>query len=347
MDYDVVIVGAGPAGTSAAYSLRGKGLNVIVIDRLGESQYMRYHRICGAGVNRKTVSRLDIQEDEILNHIRTLRITWPQGNSIDMKIDGCIIDRPRMFLRMRSQCIADGINFAMGTVRHIIMDDGMNSVVLGNGAVLRARYVIGADGAYSIVRKTVFGTVPEIMMPIEEYHSEAETEDGVMQFIVAERYGGGYQWYFPYGKGRCTGAMKGYAEDEPGGKRGIRTVPLGWVEHIVKGNVLLVGDAAGMPNPMTAGGLRTAFESGMKAAESIVRNDPAKYEKWWKKSKTADRRFMKAHLVFSSMNDEELSKFSKYMVHKGVWLNGFHSVIHNPRLTWLYLGCLQALRHGW
>ena len=67
---------------------------------------------------------------------------------------------------------------------------------------------------------------------------------------------------------------------------------------------MLLGDAAGMPNPMTAGGLRTAFESGMKAAEAILKNDPEKYERWWKKSKTADRRFMKAHAALSSMTRE-------------------------------------------
>ena len=102
-----------------------------------------------------------------------------------------------------------------------------------------------------------------------------------------------------------------------------------------------------MPNPMTAGGLRTAFESGIKAAEAVLEGNPEKLEKWWKRSKTSDRRFMKAHTALSSMSDEELSKFSKFMVHDGVWVNGIHSVLHNPRQTWLYLGCLQALRHGW
>ena len=225
MDYDVAIVGAGPAGTAAAYSLRGKGLNVIVIDRLGESQYMRYHRICGAGVNRRIVDRLDIRSDEILNDIDTLRITWPQGNTIDMKIDGVIIDRPKMLLRMRCVCIESGIRFAMGTVKHILMDKKINSVMLGNGAVIHAKYVIGADGAYSTVRKTVFGTVPELMTPIEEFHSPAKTEEGVMRFLVSAKYGGAYQWYFPYGEGRCTGSIRGYAEPEPDGERGIRTVP--------------------------------------------------------------------------------------------------------------------------
>ncbi len=225
MDYDVVIVGAGPAGTSAAYSLRGKGLNVIVIDRLGEAQYMRYHRICGAGVNRRTVNKLDIRNDEILNDIHTLRLTWPQGNTINMRIDGCIIDRPKMLLRMRMECIGSGIQFAMGTVKHILMDGDLNTVMLGNGAIIRAKYIIGADGAYSTVRKTVFGTVPELMTPIEEYHSPGKTEEGVMRFIVSERYGGAYQWYFPYGEGRCTGSIRGYAEPEPDGESGIRTVP--------------------------------------------------------------------------------------------------------------------------
>jgi digeranylgeranylglycerophospholipid reductase len=105
------------------------------------------------------------------------------------------------------------------------MDSEFNTIMLGNGAAIRARYIIGADGAYSIVRKTVFGSVPELMTPIEEFHSDAKADEGIMRFIVYARYGGAYQWYFPYGEGRCTGSIRGYAEPEPEGVRGVRTVP--------------------------------------------------------------------------------------------------------------------------
>ena len=50
MEYDVVIVGAGPAGSSAAWFLSGSGLRVAVIERLSDEKLPEYHRICGGGI---------------------------------------------------------------------------------------------------------------------------------------------------------------------------------------------------------------------------------------------------------------------------------------------------------
>ncbi|MCQ2084561.1 MAG: NAD(P)/FAD-dependent oxidoreductase [archaeon] len=347
MDCDVVIVGGGPAGATAAYFLCGKGLKVIMVERMSDAGFERYHKICGAGVNADALKHIPLKDDEILNNVDTLRITWPQGNTINLNIKGYIIDRPKLFLRLRRESEEKGLKVIRGSVYDVLMMPDAVRTFLNDGTVISSKYVIGADGAYSAVRKSVFGTTPEIMLKVEEYHSDAKTEQNVLEFVVSEKYDHFYQWYFPYKDGRCTGAINGFAEDEPNSTRGIRTIPLGWVDPFVKKNVLLIGDAAGFPNCMTAGGLRTAVLSAEHAAEAILKDDLGRYEKWWKKNIMSDRRFMKVHDYIASCDDAKLSEFSKYMTHKGLWINGIHSVLHHPKLTWVYIGCLLSLRYGW
>ena len=347
MECDVVVVGGGPAGSSAAYHLCGKGLSVVLIERLGPESFDRYHSICGAGVSRSVLKDFNIRKEEILNDIDTLRMKWPGGNAINMKIDGCVIDRPKFLGRLREESVSKGLTVIKGTVDHIIMMGELVNVMMKDLSIIRTRYVIGADGAHSIVRKCCFGTVPKIMLPVEEWHSSKEAEPNVFSFEISHDYDGYYRWVFPYAGGRCTGSIKGCAVPEEEGTRGIRVIPMGWIEEFVKKNVMLIGDAAGFPNPMTAGGLRTALLSGRAAAEAVLAGDPSKYDSWWRKSRMSDRRFMKVHEFIASSSDEELSEFSRHMTHKGLWTNGVHSVICQPGKAWAYIGCLQALKFGW
>ncbi len=347
MECDVVIVGGGPAGSSAAYHLCGRGLSVALIERLGSEAFDRYHKICGAGIRRDILKDFDVKEDEILNDIDTLRVKWPGGNTINMKIDGCVIDRPKFLGRLKEESVTKGLTVVKGVVDHIIMMGEFVNVMMKDFSIIRARYVIGADGAHSIVRKSCFGTVPQIMLPVEEWHSDKSAEENVFSFEISHDYEGYYRWVFPYGKGRCTGSIKGCAVPEEDGTRGIRIIPMGWVEQFVKKNVMLVGDAAGFANPMTAGGLRTALLSGKAAAEAILKNDPMLYDSWWRKSRMSDRRFMKVHEFIEDSTDEELAIFAKHLTHKGLWTNGVHSVLCKPGMAWAYIGCLQALKFGW
>lgn len=347
MDCDVVIVGGGPAGCAAAYTLSGRGLSVTMIERLGSEAFDRYHRICGAGVSSAAVKDFNLKNEEILNRIDTLRVKWPGGNTIDMKIDGYVIDRPGFLGRLREESVSKGLTVVKGSVDHVIMMGEFVNVMMKDFSVIRCRYVIGADGAHSVVRKCCFGTKPQIMLPVEEWHSGKAAQDGIFSFEISHDYEGYYRWEFPYGPGRCTGSVKGHAVPELEGTRGIRVIPMGWVEQFVKKNVLLAGDAAGFANPMTAGGLRTALMSGKEAAEAILRNDPLSYDKWWRQSRMSDRRFMKVHEFISTSSDSELEEFSRHMTHRGLWTNGVHSVLCKPGKAWAYIGCLQALKFGW
>ena len=346
METDVVIIGSGPAGSSAAYRLRDSGLGVVLIERLSDGQFERYHRICGAGVSSHSLKGLDIHQEEILNDVHTLRVRFPGDHSVNLKIKGHIIDRPVLLMRLRREAMEKGVRFIRDSVISIEDNDGY-ILKLKNSESIHTRYLVGADGAYSVVRKHLFKTTPQIMLKVEEFHSDLKAEEGILDFFMSERYSHFYQWYFPYKDGRCTGAICGCAEKEENATRGARTIPLGWVPEIVRGNAFLVGDSAGMPNPMTAGGLRTAFLSSEAAVRAILKDNPQSYQKWWEHSKMSDRRFSKAQKAFSEMSDEDLAEFARYFTMKGIWRNGFVSFLHHPKQLWLYLGCLMSYRHGW
>lgn len=347
METDVVIVGGGPAGASAAYFLCNRGFKVILVERLGNESFDRYHSICGAGVSHIAVKDLNLREEEILNRVDTLRIRWPGGTQCNLKVRGYILDRPKLFMRLRKEAEERGLVIIKSSVVGVSQENGICTVILSTGAEIRSKYVIGADGAYSVVRKRIFSTTPGLMLKVVEYHSSAETADGVFDFVISEKYNHFYQWYFPYRDGRCAGAINGYAEDEAYSEKGVRTIPLGWVPELVKGNVFLIGDAGGLPNPLTAGGLRTAIASARYVTEAISKNRPTLYQKRWERSRMSDRRFSEVQHVFRSYSDEDYRAFSKHMVHKGLWINGIHSVLCCPRKTWLYIGCLMSLRYGW
>lgn len=343
MEYDVVIVGAGPAGSSAAWFLSGSGLRVAVIERLSDEKFPEYHRICGGGISRRGASLIPLKEEEILNSVDSIRLRWPGNTVTDIRVKGYVIDRPKLSRRLLEESGAQSIH---GSVTDVWLLGDICSITLADGRVIRSRYVIGADGAFSAVRKGVFRTRPEIFTPMEEHISEDPTED-VFEFDIGQEFGGAYRWLFPCGSGRTVGSVSGMVVPDIR-ERGLhRFIPSGCVPEPVKGNVFLIGDAAGFPNPLTYGGLRTAFESARKATEAIRKGDPSIYSKWQKHSRLFDRRFMELHNAMCVMKDDDLRDFSKAMTHRNLFVNGLCSVIRRPRYTKAYIGCLMAILYGW
>ena len=155
-----------------------------------------------------------------------------------------VIDRPKLSRRLLEESGAQSIH---GSVTDVWLLGDICSITLADGRVIRSRYVIGADGAFSAVRKGVFRTRPEIFTPMEEHISEDPTED-VFEFDIGQEFGGAYRWLFPCGSGRTVGSVSGMGVPDIR-ERGLhRFIPSGCVPEPVKGNVFLIGDAAGFPN---------------------------------------------------------------------------------------------------
>ncbi len=344
IECNVLIVGSGPAGMSAAYHLSKAGVGgVIVLERLSDAPYRRYHEICGEAVSERMFRMIVIEPCGVMRHVDSIRISFPGEISIDIGSKGYIIDRNEMLGDLRSKCDAE---FVRGTATGVSTEDGMYVIRTG-GEDIRCRYLIGADGAHSVVRRDVFGSEPSEMMPIVNNIVAGDCEP-VLNFIVDERYAGGYKWVFPSKEGLIsTGYPKGTDDVDGVLSVGARHMPIGRLPSVADGRCCLIGDAASLANPLCFGGIGAALLSGRKAAECIASDDLGPYSRWVLKDIMFDRHFMDAHTKFIGWNNEDISEAMRPFRGGYSILRGLLAMIRNPRWANVYFSCWIGFRRGW
>ena len=342
---DVIIVGSGPAGMSAAFFLSfDDRFSITVLERLGEGQYDRYHRICGGGISRKAFRELaPMAPSGILNEISRTRIVWPDGTEVKMKTPGYILDRPAFLSGLKDGCMRRGVRFINRSVTDIIYD-GRYRLMTTSGESFSSDWLIGADGCCSIVRKGLFGSRPADRIPATECIIGGRRNDDLEIRLMSDG-SGTYTWSFPRGADTCTGGMKGYHEECI--SEGSRFIPIGGVGRIVKDRALLIGDAAAMANPVSFGGLKAALLSGKIASRAIMKNDPELLQRWWDSSILSDRRFMEFNEKLKTWSAEDMNDAVRPFRHGGIYLPGLWACISRPKNIRMYFGCLFAFRYGW
>jgi geranylgeranyl reductase family protein len=291
--YDVVVVGAGPAGSSAALAARKLGASVLLLDR---ATFPR-DKTCGDGIAPHALAvlaELGVTGVEAgFAPVPALHLVGPSGASVLRKLDRPDYTIPRKVFdaRLVDGAVAAGATLAQHTVR--VIDERPGSVVIDG--VISARTVIGADGAYSLVRRTLGQPTnpPEALALAIRGYAPA-TGPSVQQIVTA---GGtqwpAYAWNFPIGDGF---ANIGYGEVLRGktltreylldrlaallpevdttAATGLRAhhLPLSTQRPISgRGRLLLAGDAYSLINPFTGEGIFYAVLSGSMAGAAAAR----------------------------------------------------------------------------
>ncbi|MFC6087721.1 geranylgeranyl reductase family protein [Saccharothrix lopnurensis] len=298
-DWDLVVVGAGPAGSTAAIAaLRADpSARVLLLDA---ADFPR-DKVCGDGVAPHALdvlAGLGVPVDELAAGTRpvtALRLVSPRGARAgrDFARPAAVIPRVLLDARLVRAARDAGAVLRRHRVRTLVQQDG---VVLVDGAV-RARTVIGADGAESVVRRRCGAggaRAGTIAIALRGYTAAEPWPAGEQRLVMATAHWPAYAWVFPVGDGT---ANVGYGELVRGTPptraeltarlhdllpdlppvplRGHRLPLSPGRPRVAHGRVLLAGDAASLINPLTGEGIYYAVLSGALAGAAATTPDPA------------------------------------------------------------------------
>ncbi len=316
--YDVVIIGGGPTGATAANDLAIKGRKVLLLDKAGRI------KPCGGAVPPKLVREFEIPESLLAAKVTTARMISPKGKEVDMPIGGWVgmVDREVFDEWLRERAAASGATRATGNFRRILHDMHEDPIVeyTGDGEAtrVRAKAIIGADGAASRVAKDCIPGAKELPN-VFAYHEIVRKPEKPAEGFDGERCDVYYQgvcspdfygWVFPHGEQISVGmgtAEKGFSLRQSverlrtsAGLKDAETVrtegapiPLKTLGRWDDGkNIVVSGDAAGAVAPASGEGIYYAMISGRFAADAVdefVRTGNPKA------LKLARKKFMKLH----------------------------------------------------
>jgi len=297
-DWDVIIVGAGPAGAAAALgALKVRSdARVLLLDR---SDFPR-DKTCGDGIAPHAVDILTAlgADDPTRGFapVHRLHLVGPQGSQVarTMKRPAKVVPRETFDLRLVASAVSAGAELRRHAVRAI--DVRSDRVVVD--AEFAGRAVVGADGVNGVVRRALgLAPNPPRAMAIA-MRAYTETPDGAEheQYMVMSGTGWpAYAWSFPIGDGTSNvgygmvlegdAPSRGELDDELhrllprlGTLRGARAhrLPLStWRPRQPDGRVVLAGDAASLVNPFTGEGIFYAVLSGAIAGSAALYGEHA------------------------------------------------------------------------
>ena len=298
--YDVIVVGAGPAGCAAALAVAQAEpqLSVLVVDR---ADFPR-DKPCGDGIAHEVDAELASLGVDLARlfagtaAVTGLALRSPGGVLVHRRMRHPVHVLPRQVFdaRLVDQVRVRGIEVRRHPVRRVEVAAGRVRL----DRALQARALIGADGAESVVRRQLAGvgrsSGRRVALAIRGYATEPAGLGGVAgsQFItMTDRHWPAYAWSFPIGGGR---ANVGYGEllggepvrradllagmqallpglGEPDNLRAHRLPLSSGRPAIPDGPVLLAGDAQSMINPFTGEGIFYAVVSGALAGRAAAR----------------------------------------------------------------------------
>ncbi|MBI4305418.1 MAG: geranylgeranyl reductase family protein [Chloroflexi bacterium] len=292
MEYDVIVVGAGPAGATAARECASRGLKVLLLDK---ARFPR-DKPCGGGVNVRTARLMPFDLSPVVERtVRQVEFRALSGRSFVKSSDD-----PLCYMTQRHRLDAFLLNKATQAGAHLVerfqarsLERGRDRVAIkADGAGFRGRVLVIADGVNGTTATLAgikvehqIGAALEINLPL----GTADRPRSAHRLVIfALRIKGGYGWLFPRADHINVGVCGwktagpqlrftlreilhglGRNETEGWGCQGYRLPVRRPDGPLVDGNAVLVGDAAGMVEPFSGDGIYGAVWSGKAAALAI------------------------------------------------------------------------------
>jgi geranylgeranyl reductase family protein len=291
--YDVIVVGAGPAGSVTALRLAREGASVLLLDR---AKFPR-DKPCGGGLTYRAIRELPVDVSPVVEDVvDRFEFSFRYRLRFERKSAASIIlmtQRRRLDAFLAEQAVAAGAEFRDDTKVFSVSDDG--TVRFGDG-VVGAEVVIGADGVNGVTTRSLgleqryrYGVALEGNVPYRQTSERRFRGRAVLELGVVP---GGYGWVFAKSDHVNVGvggwdtegprlrahlarlcAAHGIREDSVESLRGYRLPLRQRDDALGKGRVLLVGDAAGLVDPLSGDGMYEAFVSARLAADAVHADD--------------------------------------------------------------------------
>ncbi|VEP18884.1 Geranylgeranyl reductase family protein [Hyella patelloides LEGE 07179] len=291
--YDCIVVGAGPAGTTAAYNLAKQGKSVVVIDK---DSFPR-HKPCGGGVSPAIAKWFDCDFSPVIkNTVSQVKYTWKFEDPVEIELKDItpmwMVRRDEFDNFLLEQAIAKGAEFKGSTTVTGINLEGETWKISTNNGDLETAYLIAADGASGPMASWLgFSTAQKVMAANLEVSAEVSERRQSLAYFDFGSLKNGFMWVFPKTDGYSFSAA--FVRDKKGNPQELKQqltnfaqkfdvdlsssqyteYPMNlWQEDrsLHTNCAVIAGEAAGIVDPLIGEGIRPAIFTGMKAAEAVT-----------------------------------------------------------------------------
>lgn len=300
---DIVIVGGGPAGAYLGYLLAKNGLQPVLFDHSHPRE-----KPCGGGVSVRALEKfpllLKIPGNKVLD--KRMILISSKGKHVLLSGKKCagVLSRKVLDSFLLERAINSGCRYIGEQVVNIQENDNIWQITTKKD-VYNARFIVGADGAHSMVRKKILGPIPKADRGLCYGCFATSKKKEIPSFKFYKRMQG-YAWCFPRYDHLSIGVGMGaaYTYDI---KKVFQEFLTTYYPHVtilsrwgaVIPNIsherffsipcagttwLVVGDAAGHVDPLTGEGILYALWSAALASEAIIHKDATLFDKLWRAS---------------------------------------------------------------
>lgn len=319
-EYDIIVAGAGPAGSTAARYAAQRGVSVLLLEK--ENKPGACIR-CGEAVNKNKLKEfIDPDPEWICSTINSFSLFAPDGSEISLNFDeeGYILDRSIFDYRLALSAVHEGAELVSdayvydlitdnGTVKGVRVETGSSKSEIKSKVVIAADGVGSRIGRFAGIRTFIDFRDMECCVQVTASGINYIQENRCYFYFGKDYAPEGYVWVFPKGnntanigvgisgyagKSRSASAyLQNFIDKYYPGIRIVKKVAGGvpsttTLKQLTSPGIMLVGDSARQVNPLSGGGIVSGITAGSiagrVAAESVLLNRPdhiSSYESDW------------------------------------------------------------------
>jgi geranylgeranyl reductase family protein len=299
--FDIVIIGAGPGGASAAIQAAQNGFSTCLFEKESLGLTGRY-KACGGAVDWKLLQKLDYPEEKVERIVDSLALHHVDGETYSKTGEGGVVWRSTFDKYFTNIAVENGSQLKENEPIVAIEKEGMSYTISTKRGKYQAKYVLAADGVSSptlrmlkwphFAREDLILTITQEMRTPKRYMEEILGDSALHLFFSIRRLSHlGYAWLFPknqvvtVGWGNQLIIVKHAREefnsflDLPLVKEVLKNstsnlfkahlIPVGLRPLLFKENVFAVGDAGGLVDPISGKGIPYAMSSGQIAIDTL------------------------------------------------------------------------------